>query len=213
MNEDVYYNLLSSYFLESIELGKDNYTMKLELASIGIDFDGYNESNQNMGRSTSTDIALKAYSSIRSGQAFTYLTGVARTQAVLVAPGSKDMMSIEWDPEKGSYYGYTETRNVTLHDYSKRNQGCLSFNVQDVNMQGIDMSALTSVLVTFSDNSDRGRIGITYIHTYTAFSPTLTIGGNVSYKDNSVTGGLSITCTISGSSAFWQRSFLSDINV
>lgn len=212
MDEGTYYDLLSSYFLESIELEKDHYVMKLELAEVGIEFDGYDEANQNLGRSLTTDISLNAYSSRRSGQSYTYLTGVATTEAVILTPGSEDMMSIEWNPEKGSYYGYTETRNVTLQDYSKRNQGCLAFNVQDVKMQAIGSSALTSVLVSFKNNNDRGRIGISYIHTFKEYSPTLTIGGNVSFKDNNATGGLSISCTISGSNAFWQRSFLSSVN-
>lgn len=68
--------------------------------------------------------------------------------------------------------------------------------------------ALASALIKFNNNSNKGSIGIKYIHTYNSTAPTLTIGANLAYSLGLVSGGLSIGLTVSYNNSVWQRAAL-----
>ena len=202
MSDEEYLDLYGKYYIDAIEKEKTDVQIKNELSELGIEF----SKTENIStRSISTDIDLNVTFSRRSGQSYTYVSAVATSNVTLVQPATEDCMSIEWEPAKGSYYGYSNTQNTTLKDYSNRNNGILVFNVQDVNMTRKGNYALASALVKFNNNSNKGSIGINYFHTYNSAAPTLTIGGNLGYSSGLVSGGVSISLTVSYNNYVWQK--------
>ncbi|WP_249029627.1 hypothetical protein [Tannockella kyphosi] len=209
MQDEEYLTLYTDYYIEAKSQNKTEEDIKIELQNVGIDYSCVDLVNNSRAASFSTDIDLNITLSRRSGQTYTYVTGVATSTKLLSSPSTEDMLSIEWEPSKGTYYGYTETKNATLKNYSKKSQGILVFNIQDSNLVISGSYALCSVKVVFDDNTDVGDLGLNYIHTFTDAAPTLTIGGNVSFTSvGALTGGLSIGLTITNVSCVWERSYL-----
>ncbi|WP_296877430.1 hypothetical protein [Thomasclavelia sp.] len=206
MSDAQYLDLYGNYYIDALEKKKTDSEIEKELSALGIEFKAA-KTNETRA-SLSTDISLNVTFSRRAGQAYTYVTGVATPTTTLASPATEDCMSIEWEPSKGSYYGYAEGQNTTLKDYSKRNNGTLVFNVQDSKMTSKTKYALASALVIFNNNSNTGSIGIKYIHTYGSSAPSLTIGGNVGYTGGLVSGGVSIGLSINYTNATWQRAYL-----
>lgn len=208
MSDDEYLSYYTEYYIDAKkELSDDE--IKDELSEVGIEYTPVYNVTTSRAASKSTDITLSVTLSRRSGQSYTYITGVARTAvATLASPSTEDIMTLEWQPSKGTYYGYSESTNTTLNDYSKRSKGVLVFNVQDSNMKKKNQYATCSAKVTLKKNSDAGDIGVIYIHTYTSSAPTLTLGGNVKYTDGQVSGGASISLTVSYKNSTWKRSYL-----
>lgn len=131
MSDEEYLDLYGKYYIDALEKRKTDTEIKNDLSKLGIEF---SKPEKISTRSVSSDIDLNVTFSRRSGQAYTYVSAVATSTTTLVLPGTEDCMSIEWEPAKGSYYSYSDTQNTTLKDYSKRNNGILVFNVQDIKM-------------------------------------------------------------------------------
>lgn len=205
MSDEEYLDLYGKYYIDALEKRKTDTEIKNDLSKLGIEF---SKPEKISTRSISSDIDLNVTFSRRSGQSYTYVSAVATSTTTLVLPGTEDCMSIEWEPAKGSYYSYSDTQNTTLKDYSKRNNGILVFNVQDIKMTKKGDYALASALIKFNNNSNKGSIGIKYIHTYNSTAPTLTIGANLAYSLGLVSGGLSIGLTVSYNNSVWQRAAL-----
>lgn len=210
MDDATFLDLVNDYYIRSKEINLDNNEIISNLSEKGIEFNVV-DVKQNKS-SVSTDIELNITTSKRSGQSYTYVTGIATATKALTDTGTEDMMSIEWNPSKGEYYGYTETQNATLKSYAKKDQGCLVFNIQDYKFTAKGNYALCSAKVNFGINSSKGYLGLTYIHTYTSYAPTLTIGGNVSFQKNTATGGLSLGLSATQVSNVWERAYLADYN-
>lgn len=206
MSDDEYLDLYGSYYIDALENKKTDIEIKKELANLGIEFE-VKRMNETRASFTS-DIDLNITLSRRAGQAYTYVSAVATSTTTLSMTATEDCMSLEWEPAKGSYYGYSTTQNTTLKDYSKRNNGILVFNVNDTKIIFKGQYALASALIIFKDNSDVGDIGIKYIHTYSDKAPTLTIGGNVNFIAGVVNGGVSISLSTSFKDCTWQKAYL-----
>lgn len=211
MDDQEYLTLLNNYYFEAKEQGLTLDKIRSQLKTVGIEFDEGNQIQSRISSSLSSDISLKIHTSRRSGQAYTYVTATATAQKNLWKTSTEDAMSIEWEPSKGSYYGYSETKNTTLKDYSKRQKGILVFNVQDKKMPSKGQYAQASVKVIFKNNNSRGDAGIKYIHTYSENAPSLSFGANLGYGGKNVAGGLSFKATFTSTDRVWERAYIDSL--
>lgn len=180
------------------------------LSSVGVTIT--NETASSLSLSTaakasqSSDVSLVLYSSHRSGQAHYYLTASVTAEKNLASnSGTEDVISVEWNPKQASYYSFSEGKNTTYMDGSKRSKGILLFNLQDSKLSK-GKSAYCSALVKPKKGKKSISYASKYIHTYTKTNYSWNIGVNVSYKSSEgLSGGATFSVSGTAKKYSWQR--------
>lgn len=193
----------TEYIAKIVALDVSFEEIQINLERVGVTI-SRNEMSNNSRASVSTDATLSVYSSKRAGSAYYYLTACVTAKKDLAADcATEDIISIEWDPARASYYSKSATTNTTYMDGSQRNNGVLLFNVQDANMH-IGDTAICSAVVK-PNGSGWLDYASKYIHTYSKTSYSWTIGGNVNYsQNNGLAGGATFSVSGTAENYSWQ---------
>lgn len=155
------------------------------------------------------EITFKAYSTKRAGDSY-YRLNSSWTSSILEArPATYDVVSIEWEPKKATYYGNshsTSTKNpVTAKDGSKRSSGIYLFNSQDKSNAALDGYVVVYVTPTSSKGSLL-NFGSKYAHTYGVTSSTVTGEASIGFSaSDKFSGGLGFSVASQTNVAKWGK--------
>ena len=187
--------------------GKKTFVeMKSELNSIGIQFNIHTLQNEGISLMSlaKSDITLQSYAAKRTGDSFYRVYGCATFNKHETSPSGYDLISVEWDNSKTTYYSKNMSKNVTTMDGSKRSQGIYLFDVDDSKTYAGDYEYAV-VYVNKKSSASSVDIGTKYTHTYGSTSYNWSLGVNFNYSSSGPSGGASYSVTgISGVST-WSK--------
>lgn len=212
MNDKEFLDYVNSAVTQSISFEQAQNT----LSSVGVTITNENPtpSEFTSRSSQSSDVSFLLYSSHRSGQSYYYLTASITAQKNLsYKSGTEDLISVEWNPKQASYYSFSEGKNTTYMDGSKRSKGILLFNLQDSKLSK-GKSAYCSALVKPKKGKKTISYASKYVHTYTKTNYTWNIGVNISYSSkDGYSGGPTFNISGSAKKYSWQRYFDNDLYI
>lgn len=152
-------------------------------------------------------VELTSYSVRRGGDTYNRLFGQIVHNATEWSCASLDLLSLEWDYTKATYYGTTTSDFVTYMDGSNRNKGICLFNVDDYEMYAGDY-VYAVVYVVPKVKGVWIEYASKYIHTFGTTEVNWNVGGNIGYTNTGATAGL--TFSISGKNSEQSWSMYSD---
>jgi hypothetical protein len=157
-----------------------------------------------------TDITLSSYSAKRAGDSFYRVYGEATFSKPETYPASLDLMSIEWDPNKATYYQTSPGPYTTYMDGTQRLNGICLFNVQDSSILTGNY-AYAAVYITPKVSNTNIPIASKYVHTFDKATYSWQIGSNVGYASGGFTGGF--TFNISGGNLPYSWQIFADNDI
>lgn len=200
-------NFLMDYVTSEQKSGKSFNAIKEELDFVGVDIEkssvDYNPdtSTRYIAPSTAT---LSSYTAKRTGDSYYRVYGQVTHNATEWYPGSLDLLSIEWDYSKATYYSTaTDGTFTTYMDGSQKAKGICLFNVEDQTMYAGDYAYAVVYVIPKSSNSTIA-IGTKYIHTYNKTNISWAVGVNLGYTEKGPTGGYSFNLTGTTVTDNWQ---------
>lgn len=210
MNDKEFLDYVNSAITDSSSFEQAQNTLSL----VGVTITNENPISTNFTSrsSQSSDVSFLLYSSHRSGQSYYYLTASITAKKNLASDsGTEDIISVEWNPNQANYYSFSEGKNTTYMDGSKRSKGILLFNLQDSKLYK-GKSAYCSALVKPKKGKKTISYASKYVHTYTKTKYNWSIGSNVSYSSkDGYAGGLTFNISGSAKKHSWQRYFDNDL--
>lgn len=155
---------------------------------------------------SNSDTKLEVYYSHRTGQSYYYITAwVSALRNLSTDADEEDIISIEWDPTKATYYNTTDGINTSPRDGDQKNNGIYLFNLYDKNLTASTQYAICSVLVVPKTSDITIDIASKYCRTYEKDNISWSGGVNFTYNPSSgITGGGTFSLTGNKDGRFTQ---------
>lgn len=205
LNDSEFDSFLMKYINEDEKNGKDFEETKRELKLAGVEVERtqVDYSDEKLRYISPSQATLSSYTAKKVGDSFTRIYASIIHNVTEWSPGGLDLISVEWDSSKASYYSNNTGSFTTYMDGSQRQNGICLFNVDDYWMLAGDI-AYAAVYVTPNVNGTWVDIATKYIHTYNKQNITWTVGTNVGYTPQGPTGGYSFGLTGTTITETWQ---------
>lgn len=190
----------------TIKNSKDYQTLKEKLELVDVEYEPTFKKISEFAPLTieANELTLTAYSTKRVGDSFWRINSSWSSSLSEGRPASYDLVSIEWDPDKASYYGYnvsSSTKNpTTARDGSKRGSGIYLFNSQDKAYIALDSYAVVYVTKKSGSKLDYGT---KYTHSYAKTDVTISGEANFEFQKTGKVGGFTFNLLAKTKESKW----------
>lgn len=214
LNDSDFDAFLMDYINSNEKSGKTFKEIQEELSDVGVyvtmTSTSYNQNANNINNDVSplyispSKVQLRSYAAKRNGEVYYRVFSEVTFNQKELKPGGLDLLSVEWDYNKATYYKTSQSPNfVTYMDGSQRNRGICLFNVEDKSMWSGDY-CYAVVYVKAKPSCYDIDIATKYIHTYNTTNVTWAVGVNVNYTAAGPTGGFSYSISGQNLNDTWQ---------